>query len=194
MGQKLSDADIHDAGRLKHTHKWRRVQQPDGTWAIEKKPMGRSEKWIDKHGNCCHIVLVDAAAERRNVLTENRRRRELRRDGGIPYAQCPLRDSESVLREADFPPELRSPCALPPPGVPNTEFGEHQSCMHVEYITKERQEKQRKHNQEREDLRRREEMRREAELQMQKDQNEMMRDLLSKVADKLVDEKPRGKK
>jgi hypothetical protein len=66
--------------------------------------------------------------------------------------------------------------------------------MHVEYITKERQEKQRKHNQEREDLRRREEMRREAELQMQKDQNEMMRDLLSKVADKLVDEKPRGKK
>jgi hypothetical protein len=112
---------------------------------IDRRPMGKVERFVDKDGNVCSLKLFDAGDSKR-LETEQRNRAGYHRKGFIEHAKCPIRSgtrnsSEITARDfAKMPASMAAECKheirvmRKLDGVLYAEQG----CPHIEWLIKER--------------------------------------------------------
>lgn len=92
------------------------VEGPDGPEErIDRRPMGKVERFVDPDGNVCSQQLCGGGDPKR-VETEQRNRMTLHRKGFIEHSKCPIRtgtrtSSERTARDfAKMPASLAGEC------------------------------------------------------------------------------------
>lgn len=128
--RSITEATIFDAG---HNPPRRRLVRTGPLGPIyEKLPNLPIERWVNRRGHVVNIALSGGASLREVDCPKesSARRDEIRRSGGIPYHECPVRTG--AMFEEDFPADMRDVC-------PRGTYGHRKACPHVEYVVALRQ-------------------------------------------------------
>lgn len=183
---RLDKADIWDCGTNTPERLVKRTKLPGSTLFVrEHIPPGRFEKWVDAKGNVKRVRITTSAAMKRDEKCENNVRAHLRASGAVPYGRCPLRDSDSEIREDSFPEDMRTPCRDRDEDG-RKRFGDSVGCCpHVERLIAERQEANRLWCAEVEKQARAAEIREERKVAAAEAQAAQMGAVLGRIADKL---------
>jgi hypothetical protein len=129
---RLDEAEIFDAGMNPAPKRYLEIR--DGEEIIHKPTQGPYEKWVNKDG-----VVMGARMTTGAALFDTdgpyaaRKRRTLRGNKCIPYAECPLRHPEDA-KYLTSKSQKENPCD------PAT-YGKAKACKHVEEIIKTRAER-----------------------------------------------------
>lgn len=83
---------------------------------LDRKPMGRIERFVDKEGNVVSLQMF-AEGDQRRAETEQRQRRNAHTKGFVEFAQCPLINGARQFATRDFsrmPSSMEQPCKHQP--------------------------------------------------------------------------------
>ena len=114
---------------------------------IDRRPLGKVERFVDKAGNICNVQLCsDGDPKRRD--TEARLRMQAHRKGFVEYSKCPLKHGtryvdESIKKDFRKLPEALSTECRSDPKVMERRDGDlyaKESCPHIEWLIKTRRE------------------------------------------------------
>jgi hypothetical protein len=137
---------------------------------IDRRPLGRVERFVDLVGNIVSLQLAGDGDPQRQV-TADKLRMQYRRDGFIEHAKCPVRHGTLLFSgqiAKDFsamPDDLKnSPCDSDPRTLVKRGHDLHatEACPHIEWLIEARRTKELKQAKKRNADRIREEERREA--------------------------------
>lgn len=121
----------------------------NGEERIDRRPIGRVERFVDPQGNVCNLQLAGDGdpnkAQRADV-----NRTQYHRDGFVEHAKCPLRHGlhlHAGVIKKDFstlPDGLGDPCTADPKVMTKVagDLVAQESCPHVEWLITSRREKE----------------------------------------------------
>lgn len=139
----ITNADKRLAAPIKYF-----VETPDGVMQrIDRRPLGRSEQFVDNDGNIVHLQIY-GDGDTNKAATEARARMQAHRKGQIEYAKCPLRHGTRQFAQREFsklPAHLAHECQSDPKplerldydGNPVARGGDlyaRKSCPHIEWL------------------------------------------------------------
>ena len=113
----------------------------DGEERIDRRPLGRVERFVDPQGNVMSLQL-SAAGDPVRTVTADRMRLQYRRDGFVEHAKCPLRHGTHLMAgkiAKDFsamPASMSEPCDSDPRTLVRRGHELHATdgCPHIEWL------------------------------------------------------------
>lgn len=177
----VSNADKRHATQSKYL-----VVTPDGTEErIDRRPMGKVERFVDPSGNVMSIQLYADGDSRKNE-SEIRQRSAYHKKGFVEFAKCPLKHGtrhSSTLATKDFakmPANLATECKHDPKVMERSDGDLYArgACPHIEWLIKARMEKAAKEYAKRNETRAAQEKREVEKRELEAMQLEMAREQL----------------
>ena len=150
MSKNWGRTPVTNADKRFAAHLTYYVETPEGPMRrVDRRPLGRSEQFVDKDGNTCWIQMY-GDGDSRKVETEQRNRANMHHKGAIEHAKCPIRYGTRQYAERDFskmPAHLATECKSDPkPYVRLNYHGEPakrgepgdlyagEACPHIEWL------------------------------------------------------------
>lgn len=136
---------ITDAGKPKPTVTY----YYDGEERLDRRPLGRVERFVDAVGNVVSLQLAGDGDPVRQ-MTADKMRLQYRRDGFVEHAKCPLRHGTHLMAgpiAKDFssmPASLGEPCAADSRTMVRRGHELHatKACPHIEWLIEARRAKE----------------------------------------------------
>lgn len=133
----ITNADMRGKTQTKYY-----VETADGTEErIDRRPMGRVERFVDKAGNVCNLQIY-ADGDPNRHQSEIRMRAQYHEKGHVEFAKCPLKHGtrhSSPAATKDFkemPEHLQSECRHDPKVMERRDgdLYAREACPHIEWL------------------------------------------------------------
>lgn len=155
----------------------------NGEERIDRRPLGKVERFVDPQGNVVSLQL-GADGDPQRGMTVDKMRLQYRRDGFVEHAKCPLRHGTHLMAGVigkDFsglPDDLRNPCAADSRTLVRKGHELHatEACPHIEWLISSRVSKEKAQNEKRNANRIAQEKREAEKIELQAAQLEMVKE------------------
>lgn len=178
----ISNADNLRAGKNQTSYMW------DGEQRLDRRPLGKCERFVDPVGNVVTIQLV-ADGDSKPAETMVRERAQLHRKGFVEHAKCPIKHgtrnanaatAKEFVRIIAKAQNLATECARDPKVMARVDGDLHAqvACPHVEALVKYRIAEEARQMAKRNKARLEQEAREKEKLELQTAQLEMVKEQL----------------